>query len=242
MGQLDGKIAVVTGGGTGIGFAIAERFSSEGAKVVLVGRRMERLDAAAKQIGNGAYGISADMGDEAQVLDVFESLERVDILATIAGTTHFGTIEESAPADVRELFDGRFFGQLFCCHFAIPKMPEGSQILLCSGTAAEAHLPRYAAGTALCAAVNALGEHMAVALGPKGIRVNVLSPGFIVPTAAEINLDPEETASVLGGAVQTVPMGRIGAPSEVAEAALFLVTSGYVTGQVVRVDGGWGAT
>ena len=103
--------------------------------------------------------------------------------------------------------------------------------------AAEAHLPRYAAGTALCAAVNALGEHMAVALGPKGIRVNVLSPGFIVPTAAEINLDPEETATVLGGAVQTIPMGRIGAPSEVAEAALFLVTSSYVNGQVVRVDG-----
>ncbi len=83
---------------------------------------------------------------------------------------------------------------------------------------------------------------MAVALGPKGIRVNVLSPGFIVPTAAEINLDPKETATVLGGAVQTIPMGRIGAPSEVAEAALFLVTSSYVNGQVVRVDGGWGAT
>ena len=93
MGRLEGKTAVVTGGGSGIGLAIAERFARDGAQLVLVGRRQQRLDEAAARIGAGAVGISADVGDEAQVRALFEGLPRVDLLVTCAGSAVFGPID-----------------------------------------------------------------------------------------------------------------------------------------------------
>ena len=135
MGKLDGKTAVITGGGSGIGLAVAERFTDEGTQTVLVGRRKSRLDEAAAQIGRGAYGVSADVADTAQVKAVFESLPRVDLLVTCAGGAVFGAVDELDPGAWRELFEARFFGQLYACHYAVPKMPEGAVILLCSGIA-----------------------------------------------------------------------------------------------------------
>jgi NAD(P)-dependent dehydrogenase (short-subunit alcohol dehydrogenase family) len=242
LSRLEGKIAVVTGGGTGIGLAIAERFAREGAQLVLVGRRKEKLDAAAARMGNGAYGVAVDVSDEDQVRALFESLARVDILCTCAGKAVFGAMDELPPSAWRDLFAGRFFGQIYACHHAIPKIPEGGVILLCSGIADRAHVPEYAGGAAICGAVNAMGRSLAVELGPRGIRVNVLSPGFIGGTEIDFNLEGEKAIAFVKRSIASTPLGRPGKPEDLADAALFLATCEFATGQVVEVDGGWTAT
>ena len=242
MGKLDGKTAVITGGGSGIGLAVAERFTDEGTQTVLVGRRKSRLDEAAAQIGRGAYGVSADVADTAQVKAVFESLPRVDLLVTCAGGAVFGAVDELDPGAWRELFEARFFGQLYACHYAVPKMPEGAVILLCSGIAGRIGFANYSGGAGLCGGVNAMGRALAVELAPKGIRVNVLSPGLIQDTAIEPNLSPEELEQFYEAACAVIPLARPGNAADIADAALFLATCEYATGLVIDVDGGWTAS
>jgi NAD(P)-dependent dehydrogenase (short-subunit alcohol dehydrogenase family) len=242
MGELDGKIAVITGGGSGIGLGIAERFAGAGAEVVIVGRSKERLDEAVAQIGHGARGVATDVGDEDQVRALFDGLDRVDILVTCAGGAVFGKIEELPPSEWRRLFHARFFGQISCCHFAVPKMPEGSVILLCSGIAADAHVNDYAGGAALCGAVNGMGKSLAVDLGPRGIRVNVLSPGFIWGTVINTNLEGDEVKDFVETSIAAIPLGRPGLPKDLGDAAFYLATNDYVNGQVIDIDGGWTAT
>ena len=242
MGQLEGKLAVVTGGGTGIGLAIAERFADDGARLVLVGRRQALLDEAAARIGGGATGAAADVADEEQLKALFEDLPRVDLLVTCAGGALFGPVDQLPLAESRALFEARFFGQLSACHYAVPKMPEGGVIMLCSGVADRTHVTEYAGGTALCGAVNALGRALAVELGPRGIRVNVLSPGFIVGTQIDFNLEGERVIDLVKGWIGSIPLGRPGSPEDMAEAAYFFATCEYASGQTIEVDGGWTAT
>jgi NAD(P)-dependent dehydrogenase (short-subunit alcohol dehydrogenase family) len=242
MGRLDGKVAVVTGGGSGIGKAIAERFGDEGAQVIVIGRRKDVLDETAEEIGGGAYGVSVDVSDDEQVQRFFDTLDRVDVLCTCAGKAVFGAIDETPPGAIRDLFDGRFFGQLACCHYAVPKMPEGGVILLCSGIADAAHVKNYSGGSALCGAVNAMGRNLAVELGPRGIRVNVLSPGFIGGTTIDFNLERDDMIAFVNRSIEATPLGRPGTPEHLADAAIFLATCGFVSGQVVEIDGGWTAT
>lgn len=240
MGEQTGKTAVVTGGGTGIGFAIAARLATEGADVVLVGRRKGRLEEAAARIGGRAF--AADVADEAAVRALFASVDRVDILVTCAGGAYFGAIEETPPERWRELFHGRFFGQMNCCHYAVPKMPAGGVILLCSGVADATFVANYSGGSALCGAVNAMGRNLAVELAPRGIRVNVLSPGLIADTAIESNLADDAVMDLFTAAIDATPLRRAGVPHESADAAYALITNAYLTGVVLPVDGGWTAT
>ena len=242
MNPLAGKIAVVTGGGSGIGFAVAERFAHEGAEVVLVGRGKQRLDEAAALIGHGAYGVVADVGDDEQVEAIFEPLPRVDLLATCAGGAVFGDVGELPMAEWRALFRDRFFGQLSACHYAVPKMPAGGVILLCSGVAGQVGLPRYSGGSALCGAVNAMGRALTVELAEKGIRVNVLAPGHIDDTAIESNLALDEALEFQKEMLGRIPMHRAGKSVDMAEAAHFLATCEYANGVVLDVDGGWTAS
>lgn len=242
MGQLDNKIAVVTGAGSGIGLAIAERFGAEGAEVILVGRQKERLDEAAARIGGGARGVSVDVGEEEQVRRLMEDLPRVDILCTCAGKAVFGPIDELPPSAWKDLFHARFFGQLYAVHHAVPKMPEGSSILLCSGIADAAYVPDYAGGAAICGAVNGMGKNLAVELAPRGIRVNVLSPGLILGTDIKFNLDGPKALDFVKRSIADTPLPYHGSPKDLADAAIFLATCNFVTGQVVEVDGGWTAT
>lgn len=242
MGTLDGKVAVVTGGGSGIGLGIAERFAEEGAKLVLVGRQKDRLDREAARLGGGAIGIAADMGVESQVKAVFDRLDRVDLLVTCAGGAVFGTIDGLPAAEWKSLFEGRFFGQIYACHHAVPKMPDGGVILLCSGIAAEAYVPEYSGGAALCGAVNALGKNLAVELAPRGIRVNVISPGLIEGTDIKNNLPEAKLGEFWESTVNRIPAHRAGTARDTADAAHFLATCGYASGIVIDVDGGWTAT
>ena len=242
MERLDGKIAVITGGGSGIGLAIAERLAGGGARVVLVGRRRARLEAAAARIGAAASVAPADVGDARQVQGVFDALDRVDVLVTCAGGAVFGGIDDTPPQAWVDLFAGRFFGQLYACHYAVPKMPAGGVVVLCSGIAAGAYVPRYSGGSALCGAVNAMGRQLAVELAPRGIRVNVLSPGLIQDTAIASNLAGDRLAEFWNDTIARIPARRAGVPADAAAAAYFLATCSYASGIVLDVDGGWTAT
>ncbi len=239
MGEiLTGKIAVVTGGSTGIGYAIARRFASLGAKVILASRQPQRLATAAQSIGD-AVAIPTDVSDPEQVQQLFEGLSQVDILVTCAGAAIFGAIDTLPVAEAKSLFEGRFFGQLAAAHYAVPKMPPGSVIIFCSGIAASVGLPNYSAGSALCGAVNSMARSLAVELAPRGIRVNAISPGLIEGTDIQSNLSKESKENLTSSAVARIPLKRSGNSDEVADAAFFLATCGYVTGQIIEVDGGW---
>lgn len=241
MGALDGKIAVITGGGSGIGFAIAERYAREGAQVVIAGRRQQRLDDAAAKLGHGARGVVTDVGDDEQVRRLIDSVPRVDLLVTCAGGAVFGPVEQVSPKAWRDLFNDRFFGQLAACHYAVPKMPSGSAIVLCSGIAGHAALANYAGGAGLCGAVNAMGKSLAIELAPKGIRVNVLSPGLTRDTAIDWGVPPEQVPAFLDALTGNIPLKRPGTVHDMADAAFFLATCAYATGMVLDVDGGWTA-
>ena len=235
---LAGKIVVVTGGSTGIGYAIARRFASVGAKLILASRQPQRLVTAAQSIGYSSVAIPTDVSDLEQVQRLFEGLEQVDILVTCAGAALFGAIDTVPVAQAKSLFEGRFFGQLAAAHYAVPKMPPGSVIIFCSGIAASVGLPYYSAGSALCGAVNSMTRALAVELAPKGIRVNAISPGFIESTDIQSNLSKEQLENFVESIKAKIPLGRAGQPDEVADAAFFLATCGYVTGQIIEVDGG----
>lgn len=243
MGEiLTGKVAVVTGGSAGIGYAIARRFASVGAKVILASRQPQRLATAAKSIGDGAEAIPTDVSDSEQVQRLFEGIERVDLLVTCAGSAHFGSIDTVPVAQAKSFFEGRFFGQLAAAHYAVPKMPPGSVIIFCSGIAARVGLPNYSAGSALCGAVNSMARALAVELAPRGIRVNAISPGFIEGTDIQSNFSKEQLENFAESTKAKIPLKRAGQPDEVADAAFYLAVCGYVTGQIIEVDGGWTAS
>ncbi len=241
MGALDGKTAIITGGGSGIGLGIAERFVREGAQVVIAGRSMQRLETAVAKLGRAARAVQTDVADESQVKRLIDSVESLDILVTCAGGAVFGPVEQVRTQAWRELFEGRFFGQLSACHYAVPKMKPGSSIMFCSGIAGHAALANYAGGAGLCGAVNAMGRSLAIELAPKGIRVNVLSPGLTRDTAIDWGVPPESVPGFLAGLANNVPMKRPGTAADMADAAFFLATCAYATGMVLDVDGGWTA-
>lgn len=241
MGTLDGKVAIITGGGSGIGFAIAERFAREGAQVVLAGRRPQRLEEAAAKIGRGARSVPTDVGDEAQVKRLMDSVSQVDLLVTCAGGAVFGPVEEVPIQAWNEMFQSRFFGQLSAVRYAVPKMAPGSSIVLCSGVAGRSALTHYSGGAGLCGAINAMGASLAIELAPKGIRVNVLSPGLTRDTAIDWGVPPEKLGAFMDSFVSRIPLRRSGTVHDMADAAFFLSTNAYATGQVLDIDGGWTA-
>jgi len=243
---------LVTGANSGIGRASAVRLAEAGYRVYAAMRdtgKAEKLLALCKAAGCEVVPIALDVSDASSVNAATEQVIReagqLDVLINNAfRMPPFEMLIEQSLDVIRKSFEVNLFAALRLSREATPhleKSPGGSIVMINSSVMRRTRAT-FGAYKMAKHALLGMAYSLACELGPKGIRVNVLSPGFIVPTAAEINLDPEETAAVLGEAVQSVPMGRIGAPSEVAEAALFLVTSSYVNGQVVRVDGGWGAT
>lgn len=243
MGTLDGKIAVVTGGSANIGLEIAKRFAAEGAQVIIAARNRNHLEAAVEKIGHGARGVETDVADEAQVRALFDPLPKVDLLVTCAGSYVFGAIDELPPRQWVDLFASRFFGQMYACHYAVPKMAPGANIMLCSGVAARAAISHYSGGSALCGAVNSMGRALALELAPRGIRVNVLSPGLIMEEGAAERLKAGDPIAdiQLGFIDNRIPLRRPGCARNMAEAAMFLATCDYANGMVLDVDGGWTA-
>lgn len=241
MNRLQGKIAVVTGGGTGIGLGAAKRFVEEGAFVYIFGRRQEPLDAALAQLGPSARAIRGSVTDLDDLDRLYGTVKdergRLDIVFANAGTGSFAPLGAITPEHFDQTFDVNVRGLLFSVQKALPLMTAGGSIILTGSTTGVMGTPEFSVYSATKAAVRNLARSWALDLRGTGIRVNVLSPG---PIRTDLALDVvgEEAFVALGA---TAPLGRIGDPAETGAAAAFLASadSSFMTGGEVFVDGGF---
>ena len=241
--RLDGKIAVITGGNSGIGLATAQRFVQEGAYVFITGRRQNELDRAVKQIGKNVTGIQGDVSNLEDLDRLYDTVKqqkgRIDVLFANAGIVEvapLGSITES-------LFDKTFSinvkGLLFTVQKALPLFQVGGSIILNSSIGGSKGVEGLSVYGATKAAVRSFARSWTVELKDRKIRVNALSPGPIA-TPARSGWPEEQFEQFKKSVVNRVPLGRMGNPDEIAKAVAFLASndSSYVTGIELFVDGG----
>lgn len=245
--KLHNKVAVITGGNSGIGLAIAREFKSNGAKVVIFGRSRRTLDQAAQSLGGDSLAVQGDVRKMDDLERLFEQTAKtfgeIDVLVANAGIAKFAPIESLPEGLFDELSDILFKGLFFTVQRALPRMRGGASIILV-GSADSDKLGRIGTSiySAAKAAVRSLARSMAVELLPRRIRVNVLSPGMtdtpiISREGGPPGITPEQLAAVI---TSTIPVRRRGTPEEMAKAALFLASddSSYCLGSEIVVDGG----
>jgi NAD(P)-dependent dehydrogenase (short-subunit alcohol dehydrogenase family) len=240
MSRLQGKTAVVTGGGSGIGLGAAKRFVDEGAFVYIFGRRQEALDAAVAELGSSARAVRGSVTDQSDLDRLYAAVKaergRLDILFANAGTGAFAPLGEITPEHYDQIFDVNVKGLVFTVQKALPLMTQGSSIILTGSSTGVMGTPQFSIYSATKAAIRNLARSWAQDLRGTGIRVNVLSPG---PTKTELALEVvgEEAFNALGS---TTPLGRVGDPTETGAVAAFLASSdsSFMTGGEVFVDGG----
>jgi NAD(P)-dependent dehydrogenase (short-subunit alcohol dehydrogenase family) len=238
MAKLQGKVAVITGGTTGIGLATAKLFVKEGAYVFITGRRQKELDDAAKAIGGSVSGIQGDIAKLADLDRLYEAVStkgRIDILFANAGVAEFAPLGKVTEEHFDRLFDINVRGTLFTVQKALPLLNDGASIILNGSVASVKGTPAFGVYGATKAAIRCFVRAWTVELKDRRIRSNVLSPG---PT--ETPVIGQQPADAIARIVSTIPMGRMGEPDEIAKAALFLASddSSFVTGIELFVDGG----
>jgi NAD(P)-dependent dehydrogenase (short-subunit alcohol dehydrogenase family) len=244
--KLEGKVAVVTGGSTGIGLAMAKRFVSEGAHVYITGRRQAELDAAAAAIGGGAIAARVDSADMAQLQALFDRIQadhgKLDVLVANAGGGSLLPLGQITEAQFDDTFARNVKGTLFTVQTALPLLGKGSSVILTGSTAASGGTEAFSVYAASKAAVRSFARNWIVDLKDRGIRVNTLSPGPIkTPGLVElVGTDAAQQQGFLDHLASAIPMGRVGDPDEVAKAAVFLASddASFVTGVELFVDGG----
>lgn len=235
MAQLKGKTLVIVGGGSGIGKAVAMAAAQSGAQVVLSSRTREKLDAAA-QVVPGATVLPVDMTDAASVADWAAALPEIDHLVISASSAAHGRFEDLPEADLRAMFDAKFFGPYATARAALPKLRDGGSITFFSGVLSRRPGLNCSGLGAVNGAVESLAYSLALELGPR-LRVNCVSPGMIRSDAyAGMPEDARETMYEATG--ESLPMGRVGTVEEAADATLFVMGNSYTTGLVLDVDGG----
>ena len=240
MSRLQGRTAVITGGGTGIGFGAAKRFIEEGAFVYLFGRRQAQLDAAAAQLGAHARAVAGSISDLADLDRLFATVKAerggLDILFANAGTGAFAKLGEITPEHYDQIFDINVKGTVFTVQKALPLMSDGGSIILTGSSTGVMGTPAFSIYSATKAAIRNLARSWALDLKGTGIRVNVLSPGPITTELATEVLGAEGIAAIGASTV----LGRMGEPSETGAAAAFLASSdsSFMTGGEIFVDGG----
>ncbi|MGW2960786.1 SDR family NAD(P)-dependent oxidoreductase [Streptomyces sp. NPDC001220] len=245
MGQLDGKVCLVTGGSTGIGLAIARRFVAEGATVYVTGRREAELDSAAEALGDRAIGIRSDVSRLDDLDRLFASIQagsgRLDVVVANAGGAELARLGEITEEQYRSTFDINVKGTIFTVQKALPLLPDGASVIVLSSTNASMGLPAMTVYSATKAAIRNLARTWAAELSERGIRVNAISPGPIETPGIRGLDSPSDGEKQLADSIsEEIPLGRIGRPSEVAAAAVFLASeqSSFTTGAELFVDGG----
>lgn len=247
MARLKGKVAVVTGGNSGIGLATAKRFADEGAKVVISGRSKKTLDEAVRAIGNGVLAVQADVSRLTDVdklyAEVAQKLGKIDVLFVNAGVAKFASLAETSESTYDEQFDINIKGAYFTIQKALPYLNDGASIILNTSVADSKGTANTSAYSATKAALRSLARTAAAELAERGIRVNTVAPGPIVtPIFGRTGLPQEAVDEFAKEVVSKVPMKRFGQPEEVASAVAFLASqdASYITGVELNVDGGMG--
>ena len=247
MKRLEGKVAVITGGTSGIGLATAQRFVDEGAYVFITGRRQSELDVAVKQIGKNVTGVQGDVSNLADLDRLYATVKeqkgRIDILFANAGVGELVPLGEISEAHFDKIFSVNVKGLLFTVQKALPLFQDGGggSIILTASVGGSKGNPASSVYGASKAAVRSFARTWTVDLKQRKIRVNAISPGPIDTTifnsAAQTEEQAEQTRTSL---VASVPMGRMGSPDEIAKAATFLASddSSFITGIELFVDGG----
>ena len=245
MGKLDGKIAVITGGNSGIGLASAKRFVAEGAHVFIAGRRQAELDAAVASIGGNVTGIRSDVSNLEDLDRLYQMVKeqegRIDILFANAGLGEFLPFGQITEAHFDRTFGVNVKGTLFTVQKALPLMQPGGSIILTGSTAGSQGSPAFSVYGASKAAIRSFARNWILDLKGSGIRVNVLAPGATsTPGLHGLTPNTEQDRQMTEMLIAQTPLGRMGRPEEIAAAALFLASdeSSFVNGIELFVDGG----
>ncbi len=243
--KLEGKVALVTGGSSGIGLATAKRFVSEGAQVIITGRRKEALDTAVKEIGGGVKAIQVDASDlsglDRMYAQIKQEYGRLDVLFANAGIGEFATIETLTEQHYDKTFATNVKGVVFTVQKALPLMPNGAAIILNASVVSVKGTPAFGVYSATKAAVRSFARTWTNELKDRQIRVNVVSPGPIeTPAIDGLAGDAEQAKQLKAGLVSQVPLGRMGDPDEIAKVVVFLASddASFVAGVELFVDGG----
>lgn len=246
MGLLEGKTALVTGGGSGIGLASAVRLAAEGAHVFVTGRRKAELDAAVDVIGPGtATAVTGDISDLADLDRLYETIRSrgrgLDVLFANASVATFATLEETTEEHFDALFGINVRGTVFTVQKALPVLNDGASVILNGSTNVDVGAAALGVYAASKAATRSFARTWANELKGRGIRVNTITPGPTdTPGLSGLAPDPEQAPGLLRSLAAQVPLGRLGRPEEIAAAVAFLASdqSSFITGSSLYVDGG----
>ena len=245
-GKLEGRVAVVTGGNSGIGLATAKRFVAEGAYVFITGRRQAELDRAVEEIGPRAVGIRANSSNLADLDGLYDRVKmekgRIDVLFANAGGGSMLPLGSITEEQYEDTFGRNVKGVLFTVQKALPLLVDGASVILTGSTAAAGGTAAFSVYAASKAAVRAFARNWILDLKERRIRVNVISPGP-TRTPGLVDLagpDAAQQQGLLDHMAAQVPLGRVGDPDEIARAAVFLASddASFVTGAELFVDGG----
>jgi NAD(P)-dependent dehydrogenase (short-subunit alcohol dehydrogenase family) len=245
MGKLDGKVAVITGGTSGIGLATAQHFVAEGAQVFITGRRQTELDKAVKTIGKNVTGVQGDVAKLADLDRLYATVKQkaghIDIVFANAGGGEFAPLGSITEEHFDKTFNSNVKGLLFTVQKALPLLVDGGSIILNASIVSSKGFHAFSVYSATKAAVRSFARSWTVDLKDRKIRVNAISPGPIdTPILDGLGGTTEQTQQIKQGLISTVPMGRLGQPDEIAKAAVFLGSddSSFITGIELFVDGG----
>ena len=243
--KLQGKVAVVTGGNSGIGLATAQRFAEEGAHVFITGRRQAELDMAARKIGTNATAVQGDVSKLADLDRLYAVVKkekgRIDILFANAGAGELAPLGAISEAHFDRAFGVNVKGLLFTVQKALPLFRDGGSIILNASIAGSKGMEAFSVYSATKAAIRSFARSWTVDLKQRRIRVNAISPGPIdTPGYDNLGLTGQQIEDFKKKVVNSVPLGRMGSPDEIAKAVLFLASddSSFVSGIELFVDGG----
>lgn len=246
MGKLEGKIALITGGNSGIGLATAKRFVNEDAYVFITGRRNAELAAAVKEVGRNVTGVQGDVSNLGDLNHLFAQIKRekskLDIVFANAGIVKFARLGSITEEHYNSIFNINVKGLLFTVQQALPLMPDGASIILNASIAASKGLGANSVYSATKAAVRSFARVWTMDLKDRRIRVNAVSPGAIDTPGLRDLLAPAEAAGQPKIVISNMtPLGRFGTPDEIAKAVVFLASddSSYISGTELFVDGGF---
>ncbi|HEU5280760.1 MAG TPA: glucose 1-dehydrogenase [Gammaproteobacteria bacterium] len=246
MQRLKNKVALITGGSSGIGYGIAKHFHDEGAKVVIVGRDAEKLAKAKKQLGGDVLAIEGDIANTANTQKILEQAHahfgKIDILIVNAGMGERLHIEEVTEEKFDKMVNTNYRGAYFTVKYALDYLNHPASIILIGSIAASLTIKRHSVYASTKAAIVKLAQNLSNDLAKYQIRVNSISPGYIKTPIFDNRL--EINPDYLNSRAKNIPLQRIGTPEDIAKAALFLASdeASYITGTNLLVDGGYSAS